>query len=263
MVEMLGRSDNHVSEHLPPIELLPYIIKRNRKTIVLERFDTVLDEHGVPDMRRTLARLGTMITYDQEYANSIDLSYANLHHGVYERAKYWRHGKNSPQVKHRESSDVKAMSYIPFHNLAHRAGNEPKMAPFEVMRQRGIELDDTRRLYRLGSAALWLDEMALSGVQAYRTAESYILRHGLRGIKNDLYGKRILPSRNTFLDHLEHCRPGQLGILPDVEMLARLDLSEAVAELGKVAAQRASISIEESTAIIFDASRKATERIAA
>jgi hypothetical protein len=210
MTEGFDRRVASAPSRLPPLELLPFVAK--------EKFPTPVDEHGVPDMRALLVRLGETITYDPEYEASIDLRYTNLHHAAYKRRDYWQHGKGSFQVKHRENPDVKALMFIPFHNLDHLLGLQPKMTKNEVMRQRANETDNLLRLYRLGSAALWLDEMALQGAQTYRTAEEYLLR----------------------------------------ELLGSLDLADVVALLGERATKQAAFTAAESTAIIMEASRRAS-----
>lgn len=258
MSEVVRRRVDSAPDHLPPLELLPYVTHRAGHNVALQRFETPLDENDVPDVRKLLERLGSKITYSSDYEEQINLSIANRHHAVHRKSIYWQHGRQSFQVKHRELTDVKIDLYIPFHNLEHLIGLEPPMSKPEVMRQRAIERDQVVRLYRLGSAAVWLDEMRHDGEQGYTTAEAYILRHGLRGIKNDEFGKRMLPSHGTFLEYLEHCRPGELGVMPNIEMLGTMELTDAVHELGKIAARGAAISVEESTAIIMEASRKAT-----
>lgn len=258
MAERIRQRADSAPEHYPPLEMMPFVKYVHGKHVAIERFEPVLDENDVPDVRATLARLGEKLTYDSSYVASLDSSLVNVHHAVHSKSKYFKFGRTSYPVKHREAPDVKAEVVIPFHNMEHLIGLEPKMAKKDVMRQRGIESDIALRLYRLGSAALWLDEMSLQGAQTYRAAEAYLLKHGLRGYKNDPYGKRFLPSHGTFLDHIEHSKPGSMGILPDLELLASVELKDAVQILAEVAAKEAAVTVEESTAIIMEASRKAT-----
>ncbi len=243
-------------EHLPPLELLPYVIERKGRNIALERFETPLDEYGVPDVRKTMQRLGSLITYDSQYEAQLNLTVINLHHLVHKKYNYNIHGHHSHQVNYREGSSVKAEMYIPFHNLEHFLGIEPPIPNNDVMKQRAREQQDTVQLYRLGNAALWLDEMGSNGQASYQTAEEYILKKGFRG---DGLGRKFLPSHNSFLDLLESRKPGEMGIMPDIEELAKLSLKDAVSRLKAIVATDAALTAEETSEIIMNASRLATQ----
>ncbi len=245
-------------ECLPPLELLPFIDQRNGKYVALERFETVTDEFDVPDVPATMKRLGSLMIYDSQYEASIAPLVPvikNVHHLAHSKRTYRQHGHASHQSIYREGMGVKAEMFIPLHNAEHFLGILPPVPRNEVMVKRAREQQDATHLYRLGSAVLWLDEMAQAGQTSYQRAEDYILRKGLRG--NGL-GRIYLPSYNSFLDYLDRCRPGEMGILPDIEELATASLADAVKRLRGIVVKDTVLTAEETTAIIMEASREAT-----
>lgn len=242
--------------HLPPLELLPFVTETTRGTYkVTERFETPLDEHGVPDAVATLQRLGEAMIYDPAYVEEINLKVSNVHHHAYARRHYAQHGYRSAQLNYREGATIKTQMFIPFHNLEHIHGIEPPIPRLVVMRERAREQRMSHRLYKMASAALWLDEMGGNGQPRYRTAEGYVASQDLSPGDHDM---RFVPSHASFLDFIDTLHPGRMGILPDLDELATVSLAAAVKRLEAVARYETALSSQESTAIILEASRRAT-----
>lgn len=238
--------------HLLPLHYTPLVVQEHGSFRALEMLDAPLDAFGLPDASSTLRLIGRHIMYDDELESYLEERQSNVHHLAHSKSKYFFNGKRSVQMRLRESPLLKVEMKVPIHNLDHIIMLEPKIAPKESMIQHTAEVDAARRLYRVGSAVLWLDEMSGHGTQTYRTAQDYFMRTGFRG---DGLGTIFLPSYSTFLDELSHVKDGVMGILPDRERLANSPLEQAVAMLAKVATSEAMTSQEESTAVILQASK--------
>lgn len=283
---MFGRERPRVAsspQHLPPLELLKFVDRRRGSYVALEKVETVFLNDDIdlriPDPRRTMARLGATIVYDPEYHQSRDLAIRNRHHFAHDKRNYEKQSKDKDDFRldYREAPTLVAEMFIEDHNLEHIIGAEFASPPASVMRERRNEENFTRHLYRLGETAIWLEDMVLEGMQAYRQTEDFIKRHGYKtgesyfesesflksiGKSKQIIAKSqkpvVLPSYETFISTLDRYKSHSMGILPSAEVLKSMDFREAVQLLGKRACSDAEITVEESNEIIMTASREAS-----
>lgn len=246
-------------EYLPPLRYTPLVVQEHGSFRALDMLDAPRDAFGFPDASSTLRLIGSQLLYDDELESHLQARSANIHHFMHSRRRYVSRGRSSVHARSRESPFFKAQMKVPIHNLGHLIVREPKMASKNSMIQHTIELDAVKRLYRVGRAVLWLDEMSGHGTQTYRTAQDFFMKKGFRG---DEYGAVFLPSHASFLDELDKFKDGIMGVLPDREGLSRMSLPDAVGMLAKIATSEVMISDEESTTIILQASRDEYEKAA-
>lgn len=212
------------SLHLPPVDQsLLLKIASNGRVKAIEKINTPLNEHSIPDPIKYLDHLS--MTLDSSY---VPPKAKNVHHLVYPRQSYASYGPDSIQSRYRETPSLMIDFQVQLHNYGHWVMNPPKMPSLEVMKQVVDEQDQVNRLFKIVrsiiTAQRWLGSMGNEGTQMYRTAEQYVAIHE--------------PTEAMFYDALDEAEDGVFGIMPDREKLSNMGLVSAARQLGMRAAAR-------------------------
>ncbi len=204
----------------PPCEqsLVPLVEKTDLlhigpsgKIQTTDLLETPLDEYGIPRrvelMRMVLGTLSVHHIWAGEY---------DLHHAAWPGEQYRRieDGNYGVGARYRGSGSLKVRLPRQLHNYVHKITIEPPMPPLDIMRQYALEHGQVNRLY---------DTIKLT---------SYVEYPKLNALSHE--DKEAL-RRKTLQKKLELMQDGEIGIMPQRELLSSMELNEARGVLRSIA----------------------------
>lgn len=175
----------------------------NGVMIVREFIDTPYDEYGIIDRKELFRRLLGSVASHYHWEGS----FAGPHHLMWPKAAY-----SPPNVPNavasiatcfRGSPSLKVILPRQLHDYLHRITQPPTVPAVDVMRQYALEQQQVSRLYATVNTRSYREQTNLSPQQ-----------------KEEL-------RRDGLLRKLETMEDGQLGLMPDRNLLAALPLAEA------------------------------------
>lgn len=189
---------------IPIVELSDHLALVKNQVIGVDLLSVPLDQYGIPrrDAFVTMA-LGSIAT---EY---IWRGFEDAHHIAWPRANYQIGGKGQHQSKasqFRECESMKVRVPRQLHNYFHKVTLPPPVPSEEVLRQYLTEQIQVKALYQV--ATLPFEQHHDSDEQT----------------KDEWRKKR-------YLAKLEVMKSGEVGHMPDLELLATMDFNEARALL--------------------------------
>jgi hypothetical protein len=219
----------HVSEctaspHLPPAETCVLLEQDKRgNTRAIEQWETPVDDNGIPNPYETLRLLAS--TLDASYMLPIQ---TNVHHQVHYRSEY----SSLIEKEYRESPSLMMNMSVQMHNLNHKLLLRAPKPPVNVMEQYNAEQRALSLLFRLGSASLASDRAATNSIETLGSLSRTELRVATDAIAD--YRRRARMKRRLYEKHLGRATIGRLGLLPEVDDLRDMGMSDATAYLGKI-----------------------------
>lgn len=140
------------NHHLPPPDVCSNLYVAKDQVKIRHTFETPTDEHGLPDIVRTLQLVDSMVDPEYEWPQR-----TNVHHIAYPRRLY-----HQTKLGHdfREGSAMMFEQPIQQHNLLHRSLEPAPLPSDDLMREcvREQRVHDT--LFTLGSRAIRYERWA-------------------------------------------------------------------------------------------------------
>lgn len=230
---MAGRSVAHScppAEYLPPVEFANglYSQSPNGKWIIHDKMPTPLDEFGRVDGQQLMSDVFSYIDPAYRWTEQ-----TNVHHLQFPRRAYTNPETTNPDTREviyefRENAPRQMWLPIQAHNLLHKVAEVPPVPSYEVMYQHVAEYRRVKTLFQIGRRAINFGRWS-------RVVDMEMGDKDLSSFFNLLSDKYT----DRYEAILETAPTSQLGVMPDVEMLQRMNIREATAELGKIAAVRA------------------------
>lgn len=224
------RTQSH--PHLPPSDMFGPTIRENGRVALDDAMEVPLDEFGVPRplelMRRVLA------TLDSSYKLPAP---TNVHHVAFTRARYLGYPDDPKRyaAKYRESASLQLRMPVQLHNYTHAIIDLPPVPSLDIMRQRVIEQQQVNILAMLGNRSLkywrWTDEQEL---KASLDNEKYQEHTDNARIYELLAHEAMM----YFHDYLGKAGDAQVGLMPDRNVLSKIDFDVAVKHLGTLSTIR-------------------------
>lgn len=218
------------AEYLPPVEFANglYSQSPSGKWIIHDKIPTPLDEFGRVDGHQLMLDVFSHIDPAYQWTEQ-----TNVHHLQFPRRAYTNPETTNPDKRQviyefRENGPRQMGLTIQGHNLLHKVAEDPLFPSYEVMHQHVAEYRCDKTLFQIG-------RRAINFARWSRVADMEMGDKDLSSFFNLLSNKYT----DRFEAMLETAPPPQLGVMPDVEMLQRMSIHEATAELGKIAAVRA------------------------
>lgn len=194
-----------------PYSLLPLVeatdlleLQPNGRIYARDLLPTPVDEHGVPRrvelIRQVLGTVATRHIWTGDY---------DVHHTAWPGNAYRKViDRNSERIgsMYRGAGSLKVWTPRQLHNYIHKITEPPTPPPLEVMRQYALEHGQVDRLY---------DTIKVS---------SYIAVPELAELP---FEEQELLRKEAFDRKLDQMHDGEIGIMPDREYLAQLEIAES------------------------------------
>lgn len=214
------------SIYLPPFDVIKLRMNEFDKAIDDDQIPVPLDEFGVPRPMELMRNI--MATIDDSYTPPEG---ENIHHTAYSRSNYWDYPSDPHKVaaRYREGHALMLSMPTQIHNYAHAVMEMPPIPVYDVMRQRVIEQKQVDRLSRLGMRAVKYVQWSESDID--RAKQN---RHGYKDLMrmSRIHTAMADASMREFYEYLKQTEDGQVGLMPDRDVLAKLEFPVAVEYLG-------------------------------
>ena len=201
------------SQSLAPLLGKTSLLKRRGGRILCEdKFDIPLDEFGIPRRVQLMRQvLGTMEKYHYW------TGYTDVHHTAWPGSEYRRVISDEQELigsAYRGAGSLKVRLPRQLHNYVHAITVPPPMPTFDVMRQYALEHSQVSRLYDTIKVTSYDDFPNLASLP-------YEEQERLRAV--------------AYQQKLERMQEGQLGLMPEREYLAGLEIAAARPVLRSIA----------------------------
>ena len=178
--------------------------------MVVQKIETPYLEHGIIDHRSLVRQVLGSVASDYQWQGS----FVGPHHLMWPRRLYpHSHDATSPEgiaAQYRSSPSLQIIIQREAHMYLHQVTEPPVRPSLEVMYQYNIEQAQIASLFSLLNGKTFHNEALPPGV--------------LEDLR-----------QRIFHDKLDHMQDGQVGLMPDREFLAQLELSDARTVLRRLA----------------------------
>ncbi|MBC7764514.1 hypothetical protein H7Y29_02260 [Microbacteriaceae bacterium] len=207
--ELLAHADEQ--SLTPLLELSDHLILQNGRISGINRIEVPLDEHGIPKRTEFVKMALGTIAADHYWSGFLD-----VHHLAWPGANYRDLNYADDRymaLKYRGCATLKVRVPRQLHNYFHKISFEPPVPSADIMHQWLLEQNQVDRLF---------DTICISSLSQF-------------DINHDAKEEW---RKSSYIAKLEQMRDGELGLMPDREMLSRLELHHARQALRGIARVR-------------------------